>query len=452
MLRRTPSLALRAALVFMSVYALILLTVVGVSAAVSWADRGPANLRGAFIAIDYAAAELRESRGRLVLPNDGRFADLAARNPSLWLIAVKDGRTFTAGAVGKPALDTVHRLRDVDDSVMFRLPGQGMPLAAGKLRRLDLAFGPVTLAAGGVDPATLSTREAIHLLLEPEIALMLAIIAVISLLAMLVAVPAFARALRPITVEAAAIGPDDPGRRLREHKAPRELLPLVRGFNAALDRLELELGRRKRFIADVAHELRTPLAVVSLQVENLADGDNKADLQRGLRRLTNLVAQMLDLERLSLSGRQRARVDLVAVARDVVAELAPLAIGSGYDLSLAAPDEPVVVTGDPHAIARALTNLIGNSIAHGGGAGSIKVRVAADRTIDVADEGPGVPADLQPRLFEPFARGSSNDEGCGLGLHLTREIMKAHGGEIVLLPDSTQTTFRLIFPPPTPEG
>jgi signal transduction histidine kinase len=451
MLRGTPSLALRASLIFMSVYAAILLAVVGVSAAFSWADRGAGNLRGAVIAVDYAAAELRESGGRLLLRSDGRFADLAARNPTLWLIAIKDGRTFTTGAVGNSALETVRQLRSATDSVMFRLAGQEMPLAAGKLQRLDLTFGSVILAAGGVDPATLSTRESVHLLLEPEVALLLATIAVISLLAMFVAVPAFARALRPITIEAAAIGPADPGRRLGEQKAPKELLPLVRGFNAALDRLEVELGRRKRFIADVAHELRTPLAVVSLQAESLADGGGKADLQRGLRRLTNLVAQMLDLERLALSGRQGMRLDLVAVSCDVVAELAPLAIRSGYDLSLDAPDAPILVTGDAHAIARAITNLIGNAMAHGGGAGSIRVRVAASRTIDVQDEGPGVPIDLQPILFEPFTRGSSDGEGCGLGLHLTREIMRAHGGEICLLPNSRETIFRLTFPPPRPD-
>ena len=138
-------------------------------------------------------------------------------------------------------------------------------------------------------------------------------------------------------------------------------------------------------------------------------------------------------------------VDLVGVARDVVADLAPTAIKAGYDLSLEAPDAPVMVTGDAHAISRAITNLIGNAIAHGGGAGHIWVTVRADRSIDVMDEGPGVPAELQPRLFEPFSRGSSSTDGCGLGLHLTREIMHAHGGNIELVPSEGGATFRLSF-------
>ena len=448
MLRRTPSLALRASMIFMAVYAAILLAAAVFSAATSWADRGEGNLRGPVLAVDYAAAEIRKVDGKLQLPKNGQFADLAARNPSLWLIAVKDGRFFLFGDVRKPALQTVARLQPAVDSVLFRVAGQDMPRAAGVLQHRDLAFGSIILAAGGVDPATLSTRESIHLLLEPEIALMLVVIAAISLLAMLIAVPAFSRALLPITSEAAAIGPQDSGRRLPPEKAPSELLPLVKGFNAALDRLETELGRRKRFIVDAAHELRTPLAVVALQVENLPDGEGKVDLRRGLRTLTNLVAQMLDVERLSLAGQQYFRVDLVAIAKEVVADLAPMAIAKGYDLSLDAPLSSVAVTGDPHAISRALTNLIVNAVSHGRGIGSISVIVKADRAIEVKDDGPGIPADLQPQLFEPFSRGNPDAEGCGLGLHLTREIMTAHGGEVCLVQNDGGATFRLTFPSP----
>ena len=280
---------------------------------------------------------------------------------------------------------------------------------------------------------------------------MLIVIAILVFLAMLIALPLFSRALRPITAEAGALHPQDSDRRLSEQKAPRELLPLVRAFNAALDRLASELGRRKRFVADVAHELRTPLAVLSLRVEALKEGESKEELRSGVGRLSHLVAQMLDLERLSLAGRQRASIDLVAAARDVVADLAPMALKSGYDLSLDAPAMPVTVTGDPHAIERAVTNLVGNAIAHGGGGGNIHVIVGTDRTVDVVDEGPGVPPSLRPRLFEPFCRESSNYEGCGLGLHLTREIMRAHGGDIRLLLTDRGARFRLEFPPPKEE-
>jgi signal transduction histidine kinase len=338
-------------------------------------------------------------------------------------------------------------LQTIVGAALFRLPGDDTPLGAVSLQRRDLPSGSVIIAAGGVDPVTLSTAESIDILLNPMLPLLLAIIAGISLLAMPIAIPSFTRALTPITTEAGAIGPKEPGRRLDEKKAPKELLPLVRGFNQALQRLELELGRRKRFIADVAHELRTPLAVVSLRVDSLVREEGKKDLQRGLKGLTHLVSQMLDLERLSLAPRHWSQVDLVTTARDTVADLAPMAIKRGYDLSMAAPDIPVFVTGDEHAISRAITNLIGNSIVHGGCAGQIVVMVGDDRSVDVIDEGPGVPAASQPRLFEPFFRGSSNAEGCGLGLHIVQEIMAAHGGEASLVPTRRGATFRLRFPP-----
>jgi signal transduction histidine kinase len=276
----------------------------------------------------------------------------------------------------------------------------------------------------------------------------LIVIAVLGFLAMLIALPFFSRAIRPITADAGALHPQDSDRRLDERKAPRELLPLVRAFNAALDRLASELGRRKRFVADVAHELRTPLAIVSLRVEALKDKEAKEELRSGVARLSHLVGQMLDLERLSLAGRQRDSIDLAAAARDVVADLAPMALKAGYELSLDAPAAPVTVTGDRHAIDRALTNLVCNSIAHGGGQGNIQVGVGPDRTIDVVDEGPGVPESLLPGLFEPFCRENAGSEGCGLGLHLTREIMRAHGGEVRLLPTGRGAKFRLEFPPP----
>jgi signal transduction histidine kinase len=444
-LKRAPSLARRASFIFMSVYAVILLAVMALSAFAAWADRGEGNLRGPRLTIDYAAAELQEADGGLQLPKQGRFADLRARNPAMWLIVVKDGRSFTAGTVPQAAAPMIAQMQTIVGPVMFRLPGTEMPLGAVALQQRDLSSGPALMAAGGVDPVTLTTAESIESLLNPGIGVMLAVIAVISLLAMPVAIPSFTRALRPITLEAGAIGPQEPGRRLHEGKAPKELLPLVRGFNAALDRLEVELGRRKRFIADVAHELRTPLAVISLRAESPLDEEARQDLRRGVRRLTHLVSQMLDLERLSLSGHQRANVDLAAIAGDVVADLAPLAIDRGYDLSLEAPDAPVVVNGDAPAISRAITNLIGNSIAHGGGSGLIRIVVGSDRTIDVIDQGPGVPAALRPRLFEPFSRGASNAEGSGLGLNLAREIMRSHGGEISLVPSERGAKFRLSF-------
>jgi signal transduction histidine kinase len=334
------------------------------------------------------------------------------------------------------------------ESGRFFVAGAERPLANGVVERRHMGKDAVVLAAGGVDPATLAGEDTPAVSWGGPVLLIFTLVAVVGFAAMMIALPILSRALRPLAAEATAILPQEPAGRLDERKAPRELLPLVRGFNGALDRLASELGRRKRFIADAAHELRTPLAVVALRVEALEDQRAKQELRRGLQRLTHIVTQMLDVERLSFSGRERSRLDLVAITRDVVADLAPTAIKSGYDLSLEALDGPVTVVGDAHAISRAITNLVGNAITHGGGAGSIRVIVSAGRTVDVIDEGPGVPEALKSRLFEPFARGSQNAEGCGLGLHITREIMHAHAGQVCLVPRQRGSTFRLSFESP----
>lgn len=450
MLRRTPSLALRAGLIFISIYTVIFVAVLAVAVIANTTERADDRHDGARLALSFAASELQDTGASLALPTEGRFRQLAAKNPSLWLVGRQGDRSFSFGEVPEPARRLFEQHRDIVDSATFNVPNAGPALGVAAMRRFDLGREPLVLAAGGVDPATLSRRDTL-LEFGPPVLAVLTLIAVLGFLAMLIALPLFSRALRPITAEAGTLRPQDSDRRLDERKAPRELLPLVRGFNAALDRLSIELGRRKRFIADVAHELRTPLAVVSLRVESLVEEDAKEDLRRAVGRLTHLVAQMLDLERLSLAGRERKPMDLAATARDVVADLAPMAIRAGYDLSLQAPHESVTVTGDEHAVQRAITNLIANSIAHAGGAGDIRVTVGTDRTVDVIDEGPGVPASLRSRLFEPFCRESSNFDSCGLGLHLTREIMRAHGGDVRLLPSRRGAAFRLEFPPPGDE-
>jgi signal transduction histidine kinase len=452
MLRRTPSLALRAVLTFTAVYVAAIGAFLTIIVVTDDPHRDPNSHTAPKIALVRAAEELVRTENGFRIARDGGFAAMASRNPAIWLIGRSGDRSFSFGRVPEPVARAFEQHGLLVQSGRFYVPGVERPLANAVVERRRVGSDFVVLAVGGVDPKTLGSGDSLGASWGEGVLVILGWIAVVGFAAMLIALPILSRALRPLAAEAASILPQEPERRLDEDKAPRELLPLVRGFNAALDRLASELGRRKRFIADAAHELRTPLAVVALRVEALEDETAKQELRRGLGRLVHLVSQMLDIERLSLSGRERSPVDLAAVARDVVADLAPTAIRSGYDLSLEAPDAPVIVTGDAHAISRAITNLIGNSVAHGGRSGQISVMVGADRTIDVVDEGPGVPEALQPRLFEPFSRGRSDSEGCGLGLHLTREIMRAHGGEVRLVPGQRGARFRLCFASPEDES
>jgi signal transduction histidine kinase len=296
-----------------------------------------------------------------------------------------------------------------------------------------------------VETASLGVSDSIRLFLEQGL-LPFLVLGLVGLAAMLLALPVLTSGLRRVAADAGSIRPENPAIRMNEAGVPRELLPVVRGFNAALDRLTGELDRRRRFIADAAHELKTPLAIVSLQVEALQEQPRKPDLQRMVARLSELVAQMLDVERLSINGARRCELDLSMLAADVIADMTPMALACGYELSLDAPASPVRVDGDSQALTRAIANLLGNAVSHGGGGGQIRVVIAPEGTLDVLNGGPGVPRSLRAVLFEPFSRGRWDRDGCGLGLHLTREIMRGHGGEALLLDTEEGAAFRLRFP------
>ncbi len=446
MLKRAPSLAVRTALIFASIYVATFLLGLMLLTWASLSSAGERHHAGPGIALAFAAGELRADHGRIVFPVDGEFAGLARDNPRLWLLA-SDGRHILSFGPVPPA---ARRLFDDDLPVLvagkFHVPGVRRPYSDAAAGWQQTSAGELFLAGGGIDPATISVARAFRYLLGQGLFLLAASLALLGLIAMLVALPLLSRALKRVTADAAAVGPDRPELRLREEGVPRELLPLVRGFNQALDRLGAELERRRRFIADVAHELRTPLAIVSLQAEALPAGEAKREMERILARLTHLVGQMLDVERLSLADPTRLEIDLNLLVRDVVAEMAPLAIGAGYEIGFEAPESPVPVLGDPQALARAVANLIGNAIAHGGGGGQIRVVVGSARTVEVSDEGPGIDPILRPLLFEPFQRHGWDKDGCGLGLHLTREIMRAHGGDASLVEAESGARFRLRLP------
>jgi signal transduction histidine kinase len=446
---RNPSLTLRGAAIFVSIYIAIFIGTLVLMSTASLSIDGDGHHAGPNIALTFAAEELRADNGSVRLPQNGPFARLAEKNPSMWVIVESRARRSTFGPVPPEALRRFQQYSGVLDSGKFRVPGVQKPLSDSSIRRLQTAAGDTLIAAGGVNPATLTVVDGLRYFLRAGLFPLL-VLGGIGLVATLLALPLMTRAVRRVTADAAAIRPDQPTRRIEENKVPRELLPLVRAFNGALDRLANELARRKRLIADVAHELRTPLAIASLRIDGLPKNESKNDLQRVMTRLSHLVAQMLDVERLSVAAQCRSEIDLATLASDAVAEIAPMAMAAGYEISLDASAEPVIVRGDPHALGRAVANLIGNAVAHGSGRGEIKVRVGAWRTIDVIDEGPGVPLSIRNTLFEPFCRERWDRDGCGLGLHLTREIMRAHGGDVALLPTASGAAFRLEFPNPFP--
>jgi signal transduction histidine kinase len=246
------------------------------------------------------------------------------------------------------------------------------------------------------------------------------------------------RTLKPVTalsVQAGAITPRTTGLRLDEANVPAEVLPLVTAFNAALERLDRGFAMQRRFTANAAHQLRTPLAILRARLDGMDAGVEATALKRDCDRITRVVAQLLAIARLDAHEIEIAEtVDLCALARETVSTLATLAIAEGRSLSLDAGAAPVAVRGNSAALGDALGNLIENALRFAPPRGTVEVVVRPGAALAVLDRGPGVKPEERARVFEPFWRGSDpRGPGSGLGLAIVAEIAAAHGGRVLAL-------------------
>lgn len=257
----------------------------------------------------------------------------------------------------------------------------------------------------------------------------------ILLLLLLIDIMIFRRALDPVRAAsdtAASIGPTSTEVRLPEQSMPTEIVPLVHAVNQALDRLEAGFRAQREFTADMAHELRTPLAIMRARVDAMDDQPLRRSLEADIVNMTRTVNQVLDiaeLEAFVVEGSSQA--DLQAVCADAVAFMAPLAVDSGRTIALTGIEAPVWVHGHAEALFRAVRNLVENAIRHTPAGGAIEVDVAEDGTVRVFDEGPGVPPEERETIFQRFWRRDRARPGSrGLGLAIVTRVAAAHGGTV----------------------
>ncbi|MGB5235160.1 MAG: ATP-binding protein, partial [Candidatus Macondimonas sp.] len=226
---------------------------------------------------------------------------------------------------------------------------------------------------------------------------------------------------------------------------PTELQPIVATINDLMARLEQALAQERRFTSDAAHELRTPLGLMRLQVEALNRATTAAEreeaqtrLLRGVDRLSRTVTQMLQLARLEQApgALPLSMLDLKAAVVAQIAELAPIALEKNQELGLDGPDGPCPLQGQAEALAVMLRNLLDNAIRYTPQGGCIDVSIQADGPhwlLVIEDNGPGIPEGLRQRAWERFFRPPGLDEpGSGLGLSIVRQVVDLHRGKASL--------------------
>ncbi|WP_184457946.1 sensor histidine kinase [Rhizobium aethiopicum] len=376
-----------------------------------------------------APAVALDPEGRLEIKDTPELDALKREYDGLWYVAATTKGSYVSYGSIPAVYGELARLTYLFEGADIR--GSAATDEIASVESVETAIGELRVLFGGVADKGWPVFTLMGIAYPIYIPLL-----AIALPAVFLAVPRIVgRGLASVSEVARKASEIEPRRydaRLPLDGIPREVAPLVIAFNEALDRLENEHRKRQHFLIDAAHELRTPIAIMQTRIDGTAEGQERRQLLDDVARLAETAEQLLDFERNDQATDLHETVDLVEIARTVVADLAPLAIGAGYQISFRSAVESLKRKGSPSALPRAVSNLLRNAIDHGGGGGMITVSVSAagGGRISVADEGPGIAAVHRELVFEPFYRVTPKSKGAGLGLSLVKQIVLNHGGEV----------------------
>ncbi|WP_066276430.1 sensor histidine kinase [Blastomonas sp. CCH1-A6] len=244
------------------------------------------------------------------------------------------------------------------------------------------------------------------------------------------------RAFKPLTNatdQLNAITGRDRNIRIDDGELPTEIRPFTVAVNTLLGRLEQSAMHQEAFAADVAHELRTPLAAMMLELDGMTDPTAarlKGDVA-AMRRLIDQLMLLAQMDAQEAAATATDDIDLSDIARDVVARCAPAVIAQGRSIELVSEGQTVSVLGRREAIAAALRNLIDNAVRVTPDGGTVHVVLDGTPAIRVTDGGPGLSQEQLAQLIQRNRRADhASPDGAGLGLAIVDRIMQVHGGAI----------------------
>lgn len=384
---------------------------------------------------------------RLALPETLRKAYADPASSDIFAIRRADGGIVAASP---PAFGQIvqHWAPTTEHAAYFRFDGlAGARDYYGLGLTVDSLAGPLSIWVARAAGAT----ALVHSFLEEfvfDIAWVIPLFVLLTLAVGVLAIRSTLKPIRDVSRVAASVGPASTSVRLPTANLPAEIVPLVGAVNRALDRLEQGFAVQREFTANAAHELRTPLAIVTAALDGMNPDAELDKLKADVARMNRLVEQLLSVARLDAVALDvSADVDLNEPAKDVIVSLAPWAVAQGRAIGLIAAGRPVMVRGNSFAIADAVRNLVENAVAHSPPGAEVTVAVHEVGRISVTDRGPGVTKEDRGRIFERFWRGAdARSPGAGLGLPIVAEIMRAHGGRVTVEDASPGgAVFTLVF-------
>ncbi|UWU90525.1 cell wall metabolism sensor histidine kinase WalK [Bradyrhizobium sp. CB1015] len=369
--------------------------------------------------------------------------ELKADSPNLWYVVSVGDFVSEYGSEHRPPLPFAFPYRGPVGLSVFSTHDQNSTFCLAVAQR-----GPLRLTTMVGEPQVRFGRIARNFLVRNTFSIAVVALAFATTVAVGSALAArfVSRGIERVARRALAIDPSAPQGLISLSEVPRELQPLVEALNRAFGEIDAYIRMQRRFLGNAAHQLRTPLTLLRAKIDDVPDPALKAELVRDVRRLTSLVSAMLDLARLQNHAIEKRPIDLAQITLDVLADFSPSALDAGIELALEQNGKgPFVVQGVDAAIRSALANLVGNALIHAHGARRIVATLGGDG-VSIHDDGAGLPDGAEHRLTEPFQTGNAAGEGAGLGLSIVREIMAAHGGELIVASaPGCGTTMRLRF-------
>ena len=401
-----------------------------------------------YMMLNYAAQELHHRALRDQAAEILRYLDSGPDGaPRLSLPAALV--QFYSEAYGRSAFAVL----DQGGRVLFSSPARDHPIAGSRAqakpfeyfafpRKGPNVYGVTATAEIGGQPLLVQVLEDLShrdVLIDDIVAEFLTrvgwITAPILLILLIIDVFIFRRAVKPIIAASALaerIGPAHTELRLPEEGMPREVMPLVRAVNHALDRLQEGFRGQREFTADAAHELRTPLAILRTQVDMIDDREIAKSLRDDIESMSRLVNQLLDIAELETFVIGEGEVaNLAAIATEIAAYIAPLALSQHKTVAVIGADQMVMVRGNADTLGRAIRNLVENALTHTAAGTTVEISVDAAGELRVMDRGTGVPCAEREQIFQRFWRRDRRRAGsAGLGLAIVKRIAEMHGATV----------------------